>query len=243
MPCRAITMSKLDEKLLEVVGRWTTTSSFCLTLKSWGNISLVSLGLSLRTLPSLLQMPRLIGRTRCRGKSSCVWTQASFQLNSVLRELICTPFHFTKYSDMSYLMCLNWEAKTCNTQKTERLFCNWYCWHILNTRIKPMMKNKHILDCFCFFCLLTNSHSKWGETNLSQLSPLSSTFQMSSIWKIPKQNSMQKSVHFNKLIKTPIIATCCIVRYLPRADTQSELCAFPFVCSWLYSFPTIGPAR
>ena len=103
----------------------------------------------------------------------------------------------------------------------ERLFCDWYCWHFLN---RPMMRNiaPSLSIAIPFFCLLTNSHSKWKETNLSKLSLLSSTFQKSSIRKIPKQNWTQKTADYNELTKTPIIATCCIVWYLPRADSSQN---------------------
>ena len=72
----------------------------------------------------------------------------------VLREPLLSVHSFTSPSIQTCPIFCVWigEAKTCNTQKTERLFCNWYCWHILNTRIKPMMKNNHILDCFCQGC-------------------------------------------------------------------------------------------
>ena len=119
-------------------------------------------------------------------------------------------------------------------------------WLILLTFSKSTYDEEYCsfsFDCCSLFCLLTNSPSNWRETNLSKLSLLSSTFQKSSIWKIPNKNQCKKSAHFNELTKTPIITTCCIVWYLPRADPQSELCACPFVCSWLYSFPTTGPAR
>ena len=143
----------------------------------------------------------------------------------VLREPLLSVHSFTSPSIQTCPIFCVWigEAKTCNTQKTERLFCNWYCWHILNIKIKPMMKNKHILDCFCFFCLLTNSHSKWGETNLSQLSPLSSTFQMSSIWKIPNKIQCKKVlilINWQRRQLSEHVALCDIY----QGQTPSQNC-------------------